>query len=50
LVSKIDNTNKKKIDKNEIIPIVTSSLAKIIVTIGAGDLGELVPQIKQSLL
>lgn len=50
LVSKINNTNKKKIDKTDIIPIVTSSIAKIIVTIGAGDLGELVPQIKQSLL
>jgi UDP-N-acetylmuramate--alanine ligase len=50
LVSKIDNPNKKRIEKKDIIPILTSSKAKIIVTIGAGDLGELVPQIKQSLL
>jgi UDP-N-acetylmuramate--alanine ligase len=50
LVSKINNSNKKRIEKNEIIPIIAASNAKIIVTIGAGDLGELVPQIKQSLL
>ena len=50
LVSKIKNKNKRRIDKNDIISIINSSQAKVIVTIGAGDLGELVPQIKQSLL
>jgi UDP-N-acetylmuramate--alanine ligase len=50
LLSKIKNTNKKLISKTELISAILESDAKIIVTIGAGDIGELVPKIKQALL
>ena len=50
LLSKIENNNKKLVSKNDLISSILSSNAKIIVTIGAGDIGELVPKIKQALL
>jgi len=50
LLSKIKNTNKKLISKTELISAILESDAKIIVTIGAGDIGELVPKIKQALI
>ncbi len=49
LLSKIENTNKKLVSKIDLISSVLESDAKIIVTIGAGDIGELVPKIKQAL-
>ena len=49
LLSKIANQNKKLISKTDLIPSILASEAKIIVTIGAGDIGELVPKIKQAL-
>ena len=50
LLSKIENKNKKLVSKADLIPSILESDAKIIVTIGAGDIGELVPNIKQALL
>ncbi|WP_264519649.1 UDP-N-acetylmuramate--L-alanine ligase [Flavobacterium sp. N1994] len=50
LLSKMENQHKKLISKDELIPSILKSEAKIIVTIGAGDIGELVPKIKQALL
>ena len=50
LLSKIENNNKKLVSKSDLIPTILESDAKIIVTIGAGDIGELVPKIKQALL
>ena len=50
LLSKIKNTNKKLILKTNLVSTILESKAKIIVTIGAGDIGELVPKIKQALL
>ncbi len=50
LLSKIQNSNKKLISKNDLIPSILAQDAKIIVTIGAGDIGELVPKIKEALL
>ena len=50
LLSKIKNTEKKLISKTELISAILESKAKIIVTIGAGDIGELVPKIKQALI
>jgi UDP-N-acetylmuramate--alanine ligase len=50
LLSKIENKNKKLVSKSDLIPSIFESKAKIIVTIGAGDIGELVPKIKQALL
>lgn len=49
LLSKIENNNKKLVSKTDLIPSILESNAKIIVTIGAGDIGELVPKIKQAL-
>ena len=50
LLSKIKNNNKKLVSKRDLIPTILESDAKIIVTIGAGDIGELVPKIKEALL
>ena len=50
LLSKIENSNKKLVSKTDLIPSILESDAKIIVTIGAGDIGELVPKIKDALL
>jgi UDP-N-acetylmuramate--alanine ligase len=50
LLSKIKNTNKKLISKTNLVSTILESKAKIIVTIGAGDIGELVPKIKQALI
>jgi UDP-N-acetylmuramate--alanine ligase len=49
LLSKMENPNKKLISKTDLIPTILANDAKIIVTIGAGDIGELVPNIKQAL-
>ena len=49
LLSKIDNSQKKLVTKEELIEEIHASKAKIKVTIGAGDIGELVPKIKQAL-
>ena len=49
LLNKIDNTSKKLVLKKDLIAAILASEAKIIITIGAGDIGELVPKIKQAL-
>ena len=49
LMSKIENNNKKLVSKSELIPAILESDATVIVTIGAGDIGELVPSIKKAL-
>jgi UDP-N-acetylmuramate--alanine ligase len=49
LFNKIDNRNKKLVSKQELIPSILQSEAKVIVTIGAGDIGELVSLIKKAL-
>lgn len=50
LLSKMENPNKKLVSKTDLIPSILESNAKIIITIGAGDIGELVPNIKKALL
>jgi UDP-N-acetylmuramate--alanine ligase len=50
LLGKMTNEHKKVISKLDLIPSILKSEAKIIVTIGAGDIGELVQPIKESLL
>jgi len=50
LLSKMTNANKLLVSKNDLIPTILATDAKIIVTIGAGDIGELVPKIKAALL
>jgi UDP-N-acetylmuramate--alanine ligase len=49
LLEKINNSAKKLITKGMLIPTILQSDATVIVTIGAGDIGELVPSIKKAL-
>lgn len=49
LLSKIKNENKKLVQKSALIGEILKSKATIIVTIGAGDIGEMVPEIKRAL-
>ena len=49
LLNKIDTTHKKLVQKQELIPSILESDATIIVTIGAGDIGEMVPSIKKAI-
>jgi len=49
LLGKIDNKNKQLVSKENLIGTILKSEAPIIVTIGAGDIGELVGTIKQAL-
>ena len=50
LLSKIDNQNKKLTTQANLISDILASEAQVIVTIGAGDIGEWVPSIKKALL
>ncbi|AIN74191.1 UDP-N-acetylmuramate--L-alanine ligase [Flavobacterium psychrophilum] len=49
LLDKVENKNKKLVHKNELIPLLKKSDATVIVTIGAGDIGEMVVNIKKEL-
>jgi UDP-N-acetylmuramate--alanine ligase len=49
LMDKMTNDNKRLVEKEHLIASIQSSGAKVIVTIGAGDLGEMVPSIKKAL-
>ena len=49
LLNKIENKNKKLIQKEELISLLKNSDATVIVTIGAGDIGEMVVNIKKEL-
>jgi UDP-N-acetylmuramate--alanine ligase len=49
LLDKIDNPNKKLISKSEIIKEILKSDIKIVITIGAGDIGAEVNNIKEKL-
>jgi UDP-N-acetylmuramate--alanine ligase len=49
LLEKIDNPNKKLVSKDSLISEILKSDARVVVTIGAGDIGELVKPIKQAL-
>ena len=49
LLDKIENNDKKLVIKQELIPTILESNATVIVTIGAGDIGEMVSTIKKAL-
>ena len=49
LMDKMTNVNRKLVVKNDLIPSILASDATIIVTIGAGDICELVPLIKKAI-
>ncbi|RYZ78161.1 MAG: UDP-N-acetylmuramate--L-alanine ligase, partial [Proteobacteria bacterium] len=49
LLSKIENPNKKHVSKSALVHEIIAADADIVVTIGAGDIGELVSEIKKAL-
>ena len=49
LLEKIENPNKKMVSKTDLLPLLKMSDATVIITIGAGDIGEMVPEIKKVL-
>ncbi len=49
LMDKMNNIHKKLVQKQELIPSILDSDATVIVTIGAGDIGEMVPTIEKAL-
>ena len=49
LMDKMTNENKKLINKSDLIPAILATDANIIVTVGAGDIGELVASIKKAI-
>ncbi len=49
LLAKMTNPNKKIVAKDDLLAEIKASDAPIIVTIGAGDIGEMVPSIKKML-
>jgi UDP-N-acetylmuramate--alanine ligase len=49
LMSKMNNSNKKLVQKQDLITEILASDANVIVTIGAGDIGEMIPSIKKAL-
>lgn len=49
LLDKMSNNHKSIVKEEDLIPLLLSNDATVIVTIGAGDLGEMVPAIKKAL-
>ncbi|QKJ62624.1 UDP-N-acetylmuramate--L-alanine ligase [Flavobacterium sp. M31R6] len=49
LMDKMTNDHKKIVSKEDLIAEILANDARVIVTIGAGDLGEMVPSIKKAL-
>jgi len=50
LLSKMTNEHKKLVSKADLISLILASDATVVVTIGAGDIGEMVPEIKEALM
>ncbi len=50
LLQKMDLHNKKLVSKNDLVNVIKKSENRILVTIGAGDLGEMITTIKNALL
>ncbi|WP_191858832.1 UDP-N-acetylmuramate--L-alanine ligase [Hanstruepera ponticola] len=50
LLDKIENNHKQLVEKSDLISKIKESQAKIVLTIGAGDIGEEVKHIKKALL
>ncbi|MCB0437043.1 MAG: UDP-N-acetylmuramate--L-alanine ligase, partial [Mangrovimonas sp.] len=49
LLSKIKNENKQLVRKEQLIEKILKSQAQVVITLGAGDIGEEVKSIKQAL-
>ena len=50
LLSKIDNTHKKLSQKNNLIKDIKNSSAKVVVMLGAGDIGVMINEVTKELL
>jgi UDP-N-acetylmuramate--alanine ligase len=50
LLSKIENERKKLIQKHNLIKDIKNSSAKVVVMLGAGDIGVLVNEVTSELL
>lgn len=50
LLNKCNNTNKKLLQKNEVVSYITSNQPQILLTLGAGDIDRLVEPIKEAIL
>lgn len=49
LLDKIQNPNKQLVSKEDLLPLLKETDAQVVITIGAGDIGEMVPEIKALL-
>lgn len=49
LLDMIENPSKKLVSKEHLLPLLKGSDATVFITIGAGDIGEMVPEIKAVL-
>ena len=49
LLGKIENNNKQLVNKAQLVDKILESKAQVIITLGAGDIGEEVMKIKQAL-
>ena len=49
LLDNITSTNKKLVEKADLLPLLKMADASVIITIGAGDIGEMVHEIKRLL-
>jgi UDP-N-acetylmuramate--alanine ligase len=50
LLNKVDLVNKKRVPREQLIENISASNATIIIMIGAGDIGEMVNEVKDNLL
>ena len=49
LLNQIKNDNKQLVSKSQLVDKIMESQAQVIITLGAGDIGEEVKKIKQAL-
>lgn len=49
LLDKVTSKNKTLVSKGDLIPFIKKSQAQVVLTIGAGDIGEMVIEIKEAL-
>lgn len=49
LLDKIENPTKKLVSKQDLLQLLKTTKADVVITIGAGDIGEMVPEIKALL-
>ena len=49
LLQLVENPNKIKLSKQELVPYLVNRKPKVLITMGAGDIGVLVPEIEKAL-